>query len=235
MRGSTKHKERGLPSKLSREELSSFLSEETLFAGLGDRIAHLARQTVLAKGSRLFTIGQPCESLHFVVSGTASLVKTSTEGRQRVLHRAISGEMVGAVPFFDGRGYPVTFVAETDCLVASLPRDQLLALLAKDPQLTLLILGGVVTRLRTMTSLVEQLSFEDTTTRLWKFLVRDSYSVCDHEKEFPRVIERLPTREQMADSIGTVREVVSRRLSALAASGHVQIVGRTLTLLKPLC
>ena len=70
MRGSTKHKERGLPSKLSREELSSFLSEETLFAGLGDRIAHLARQTVLAKGSRLFTIGQPCESLHFVVSGT---------------------------------------------------------------------------------------------------------------------------------------------------------------------
>ena len=52
--------------------------------------------------------------------------------------------------------------------------------------------------------------------------------------EYPRVFEKLPTREYIANSIGTVREVVSRQLSKLVDSGHIRIDGRKLTLLRPL-
>ena len=47
-------------------------------------------------------------------------------------------------------------------------------------------------------------------------------------------LQRREERERIAESIGTVREVVSRRLSALVESGHLQIDGRRLALLKPL-
>ena len=225
-------------NKLSREEVTQFFAEETLFATVGEavreRILDVARQTVLEKDAKLFTMGQRCESLHFVVLGTGALVKSSPEGRQRVLHRALPGEIVAAVPFFDGKGYPATFTAETDCLVASLSRDELLSLLRSDPRLALALVGDVVGRLRMMTEIVEQLSFEDTTHRLWSFLVDGSKATGEDEGEFPRIFESLPTRERIADSIGSVREVVSRRLSALASSGHVRIERRQLTLLKPL-
>ena len=117
-------------NKLTREELSHFFAEETLFSAVSEaareRVVSIVRQSILAKDGQLFAMGPSCESLHFVVRGAASLVKTSPEGRQRILHRALPGGMVAAVPFFDGRGYPATFVADTDCLVASLPRDGLL-------------------------------------------------------------------------------------------------------------
>ena len=223
--------------RLSNDDLKRFFAGDTLFGDVSEsgltRIVDLANQTFLKRGDALFLMGQNCDALHFVVTGTALLMKTSTEGRQRVLHRAVPGEMVGAVPFFDGHGYPATFTAETDCLVVRLPREGLLELLRKDSAVALSLLGGVVKRLRLMSALVEQLSFEDTTHRLWSFLVRESTPEIDGKK-YPRVLERLPTREHIADSIGTVREVVSRRLSALVESGKVRIDGRRLVLLEPM-
>lgn len=224
--------------KLSKNDLRRFFAEESLFSKVSsdalDQLVGITRQTLLKKGERLFAMGQPSNALHFVVLGTALLIKTSPEGRQRILHRALPGEIVGVVPFFDGKGYPATFSAATTCLVASLPRDELLSLFQADFQVVLSVFSGVVGRLRMMTDIVEQMSFQDTTRRLWNFLVKDSVSESGGSEEYPRVFESLPTREHIAESIGTVREVVSRRLSALVESGHVRIEGRRLVLLQRL-
>jgi CRP-like cAMP-binding protein len=83
-----------------------------------------------------------------------------------------------------------------------------------------------------MVGLVEQISFEDTTRRLWDYLIQGSAD--QGGRGFPRVLDPLPTRERIAMAIGTVREVVSRRLSHLVQTGHVMIDGRRLVLLKPL-
>jgi CRP-like cAMP-binding protein len=184
------------------------------------------------EGSALFSMGQSCDTLHFVASGSAVLVKVSVDGRQRILHRAIAGDMVGAVPFFDGGEYPASFIAESDCVVIGFPRERLLALLAADPGIALAIIGGLVARLRKMISLVEEMSFEDAERRLWSYLARESKASGDDE--YPRILDPLPTRETIASTIGTVREVVSRRLSRLVDSGHVRIEGKRLILVKAL-
>lgn len=230
-------RDNGFVDKLSRLEVRQFLAEETIFRGASssaiDRLSELPLQRIVKEGCTLFSAGQPCDALHFVFDGCAQLVKTSPDGRQRILHRALPGEMVGAVPFFDGLGYPASFVAESDCLVLSFPRERLLALFASDSTLSLSIVGGLVERLRLMVSLVEQMSFEDAAHRLWDFLVKGSTSTAG-DNSFPRQLEPLPTREHIANAIGTVREVVSRRLSHLVDSGHIRIEGRRLVLLKPL-
>jgi CRP-like cAMP-binding protein len=226
----------GFVERLSREQVSQFLAEETIFRGAPPaaigRLSDVPLQRLVKEGYALFSAGQPCEALHFVVEGCGILVKNAPDGRQRILHRAISGEMVGAVPFFDGLGYPVSFVAESECLVLSFPRERLLALFASDPALSLAIVGGLVERLRMMVSMVEQMSFEDTVHRLWDFLLQSSTPKAGDD--FPRTLESLPTREHIANAIGTVREVVSRRLSRLVESGHIRIEGRRLVMLKPL-
>jgi len=222
--------------KFSQEEIRAFVAEETIFhdalPASVNRLASEALQKHVAEGCSLFSMGQTCDALHFVAAGTGLLVKMAPDGRERVLHRALPGDMVGSVPFFDGGEYPATFVAETDCTVVCFPRETLMMLLASDPRLALGIIGGLVERLRQMVGLVEQISFEDTTRRLWDYLIQGS---ADREgRGFPRVLDPLPTRERIAMAIGTVREVVSRRLSHLVQTGHVKIDGRRLVLLKPL-
>ena len=219
----------------SPAELLEFLADSTLFHGLPEesleRLTGIAAAAAIGAGDELFQMGQACDTLHFVYSGTATLVKSAPDGRQRILHRALPGDMVGAIPFFDGKGYPATLRAEVDCIFVSFPRDELLRLLGSAPDLSLAMIGGVVTRMRRMVGIVEQVSFEDTAQRLWTYLVETSQA--ESESAFPRVIVSMPTREHIAQSIGTVREVVSRRLSRLVDDGHVLIEGRRLTLLEP--
>ena len=222
-------------ARLTREEVRKFLAEETLFCEVSpsaiERLSELALQKVVPPDCALFSMGQSCNALHFVVEGCGSLVKTSPDGRQRILHRALPGEIVGAVAFFDEKGYPATFVAESECVVLNFPRKELMRLLAADPAVSLSLIGGLVGRLRMMASKVEQMSFEDTTQRLWDYLVEGSTN--SGGQDYPRVLEPLPTREHIAKVIGTVREVVSRRLSRLVQSGHIRLERRRLTLLKP--
>jgi len=221
--------------RLSLEEVQKFLAEETFFRGVSEAaiasLSGIATQRVVPKDSMLFSMGQSCEALHFVAAGCALIVKTAPDGRQRILHRVTCGEMVGAVPFFDRKPYPASFTAESECVVLSFPRDRLLELLGVNPAFSLSIIGGLVERLRMMTSLVERMSFEDTAHRLWHYLLEASKGSGDG---YPRTLESLPTREHIASTIGTVREVVSRRLSSLVDSGHVKIEGRRLVLLRSL-
>ncbi len=228
--------ERNDAKRLSREQVQKFLAEETLFCGASnsaiERLSEIALQKVVRPKLALFSMGQTCDALHFVVRGCGFLVKISPDGRQRILHNVLAGEMVGAVPFFDGKGYPATFIAESECTILSLPRRTLSSLLAADPAVCLSLIGGIVGRLRMMSSKVEQMSFKDTTERLWNYLIQSSKN--SGGEDFPRIFEPLPTREHIANSIGTVREVVSRRLSRLVHSGHIKVDGRRLTLLKDL-
>ena len=222
--------------RLSEQEIRHFLAQETLFRESSPAaiqgLSCLALQKIVPKDCTLFSMGQSCEALHFIARGCGLLVKIAPDGRQRILHRAVAGEMVGAVAFFDGKEYPATFVAESECIALSFPRDRLLGLVASAPELSLSIIGGVVGRLRLMVTKLEQMSFEDTTHRLWGYLVENSAPSGDGT--YPRVLEPLPTREHIAGLIGTVREVVSRRLSRLVAEGHVKIEGARLVLLEPL-
>jgi CRP-like cAMP-binding protein len=213
-----------------------FLKDETLFHGVSqgaiERLGEIALQKVVPKDAVFFSMGQTCEALHFLVEGCGALVKLAPDGRQRILHRAVVGDMVGCVPFFDGGDYPATFVAESECIFVSFHRDQLLQMFSGNPDMSLAIMGGLVERLRMMASLVEQASFEDVEHRLWDYLKGTSTPA--GAAEYPRVLDDLPTREFIASSIGTVREVVSRRLSRLSDSGHLKIDGRRLVLLRPL-
>jgi CRP/FNR family transcriptional regulator len=230
----------GLPGrirqKLPKGNVKRFLAEETILRGAPaealENLSEVAVETFVPRNSTFFSMGETSGALHFVVEGTGLLVKSASNGRQQVLHRALPGDVVGCVAFFDGQGYPASFVAESDCVVLSIPRDRLLELFRSHPALAFPIVGCLAERLRSMANVVEKMSFEDTTRRLWGFLLESSTATAG--EGFPRVLDPLPTREHLARSIGTVREVVSRQLSRLAESGHLKMEGKRLVLLKPL-
>ena len=126
-------REHEVVDRLSAEEIQQIISESPVFTGAPaqalDDLRSLAQQRLVHKDRFLFLMGDPCSEFHIVAEGCAHLSRVGPDGRKRILHRAGPGEMVGCVAFFDGESYPATFVADTDCVVLSFPRDKVLELL----------------------------------------------------------------------------------------------------------
>lgn len=225
--------ERSVTAETRQETIYEFLKRDSIFSNVSrsalEKLAALGRLQTVTRGNKLFCMGQLCEELHFLMHGQGRVVLLSEDGRERTLHLLLPGDMAGVVPFFDGGEYPCTLAAEVDCEFLAFGRSDLLKLLSDDGEVTLAILGGLVARQRKIVHHLEELSFEDTSSRLWHYLLDNSKG---SDGRFPRVLEPLPTRENIAGAIGTVREVVSRRLSQLIKTGHVSIDGRKLVLHK---
>jgi CRP-like cAMP-binding protein len=196
-----------------------------LFAGISDAACRaLAARTVqrdYATGEALFIAGQQARGLYLVVRGRVRVVRDGS-GRRHVLHEEVAGGTLGEVPLFEGGGYPATAVAasQTTCLVVG--RDAIGAAMRSDPELAWRFLARLAGRVRTLVERVDQLAARSVPQRLAALLV-------GRRLESPasdRSITLGGTQQEIAEELGTVREVVVRAVRALRDAGAIQPLGR---------
>ncbi len=168
------------------------------------------------KGELLFLEGQPCRGLYVVKSGQVRVFKSSAEGKEQVLLVAKPGQSFNDVPVFDGSSNPASASALEPSTVYIIPKETILSLLSGCPAAAA-ILKIFATRLRHLTSLVEDLSFRTVVSRLSKMLL-DLAVAEGGEAAVPRL-----TQDEMAARLGTVRDVIGRGLRALEKEGAIRI------------
>jgi CRP/FNR family cyclic AMP-dependent transcriptional regulator len=207
----------------------SALSATTLFSSLSPEelrllAAHAVRKPVAA-GQILFNEGDPCKGLHIVASGKVRIFKSSPGGRQQVLGTEGPGNSIAELPVFDGGPYPASVSAIDDAQILFISRDDFRAFCLQRPEVALKILAVVGSRLRHLVEIIEELSFSTIRQRLISILVKLALS---HGKRTARGVElQLPgTHQELANQLGTVRELVSRNLMRLNAEGLLAVDGR---------
>lgn len=210
----------GLAAVLQNTRLLSNLSHPEL------RL--LAQRTVkklFSAGELLFSEGEPCHGLNIVSRGKVRIFKTSVNGREQVLAIEHPGDTVTEIPVFDGGPYPVSAVAVEDTEIAFISRHDFQAYCMEHPEVALKVLVVVGKRLRRLVATVEELAFTTIRQRLVSTLVR----VAEAEgKQTARGVEfLLPTSHQeLANQLGTVRELISRNLKRLQAEGFLEVDSR---------
>lgn len=209
---------------LNRERYRDLLLGTPYFASLDtaalDEVIAIAIARRYGQGQRLFTEGHnegKC-SLHIVDSGLVRVFKTSAEGREQVLRLMRPGEAFSDVPVFDGGSYPASADAVEPSTVLAIPRDGLMPLMERYPQIAVGALQNVASRLRHMTALVEDLSLRRVMSRVARLLL-----------ENPGEIHL--TQSQMATMVGTAREMVNRSLHTLEDRGVIQLRGQEIIIL----
>jgi len=191
-------------------------------------LRRVAAQTVVRdvrRGTRVFEEGAPAEGLFVVIAGRVRLVRVSASGREQVLHSEGPGATLGEVPLLDGGGYVATAVATEPARLLYLPRDAVLETCRRHPEVALGIIRVLARRVRTFAGLVEQLSLKTLTARTAGLLLAESRAAG------APTFELRATRDEIAASLGTVRELVSRSLARLRAAGVVRVAGRRVTIL----
>lgn len=212
-----------------RVDLAAVLGKTALFADLTPiELRTLAARTVRSsfpKGKLLFSEGETCDGLHVIARGKVRIFKTSASGREQVLAVNLPGDSIAEVPVFDGGPYPASAVAIEDVEIAFISRRDFQAYCLEHPEVALKVLVVAGARLRSLVGIIEDLSFTTIRQRLISFLLKLAQS---EGKETACGIEfQLPTNHQeLANQLGTVRELISRNLTRLQAEGLLDVDGR---------
>lgn len=201
--------------------------EFPFFAGLDEQIyadllacAHTRR---FAKGETLFLDGEPCKGLFLVQSGTIKIYKISEAGREQIIHIQRAGDSVAELPLFDNGPYPAAAAAMEDSTVLFIPKAAFHELLSRRPQLSRAVIAALAKRLRKMVDLVENLSLRGVRQRLARLLLEEANGQRAFHLQF--------TNEELAARLGSVRDVISRTLSALQADEFIRLTGRQVEIL----
>jgi CRP-like cAMP-binding protein len=167
----------------------------------------------------LFRAGQPSPGMFLVIEGRVRVVRDGADRRQ-VVHTEGPGATLGEVPLFDGGVLPATAVAlvPTRCLVFTLGAIE--AAIAQDPRLALLLLGQLSRRVRQLVQRLDRLSFQSVRARLADYLLSRSSTTSQH------VVSFEGTQTDLAEELGTVREVLVRELRYLRQQGVIRATGR---------
>jgi CRP/FNR family transcriptional regulator len=186
--------------------------------------ARAARQR-FSTGELLFSEGEPCHGLHIIASGKVRIFKSSANGREQVLAVNLPGEAVAELPVFDGGLYPASGIALEETQIVFISQRDFRDYCLEHPQVALKMLSVVGARLRRLVDIIEELSFTTIRQRLVATLLKLAQTegaATARGTEF-----QLPsTHQELANQLGTVRELISRNLMRLQAEGLVEVDGR---------
>lgn len=212
-----------------RTDLATALGKTALLSSLSpaelQTLAIRAVRKFFSAGELLFSEGDPCNGLHIIAKGKVRIFKTSLSGREQVLAVNNPGESVAELPVFDGGPFPASGVAVEETEIAFISRRDFQAYCMEHPEVALKVLQVVGARLRRLVGIIEELSFTTIRQRLISALLKLAQT---QGKSTPRGVEfQLPaSHQELANELGTVRELISRNLMRLQAEGILDVDAR---------
>jgi CRP/FNR family transcriptional regulator len=213
----------------TRFDIAAVLESTALFSSLSaEELRMLTARTVrksFKAGELLFTEGEPCHGLQIIARGRVRIFKTSANGREQVLAVNQPGEPVAELPVFDGGVYPASGAAVEETQIAFIAQRDFQNFCLEHPAVALKVLSVVGARLRRLVGIIEELSFTTIRQRLVALLLKLARE--EGAQSAAGIEFLLPsTHQELANQLGTVRELISRNLQRLQAEGLLEVDGR---------
>jgi CRP/FNR family transcriptional regulator len=205
-----------------------------LFTGLPKLdLANIAAVTVvksLEKGEYLFHEGDPASGFYVIQLGAVNVHRVTATGKEQVIHVFRTGDSFAEVALAAPTGYPADARALESTQVLLVQKEGILALLKRQPELALRMLGSMSSHLRVLVGQIEDLTVKDVETRLANWLVKR----CPNpQSEAPIKIELTTNKRVLAAELGTVSETFSRTLAKFREQKLITVKGKTVTVLSP--
>jgi CRP/FNR family transcriptional regulator, dissimilatory nitrate respiration regulator len=211
-------------------DIERIVEQIPLFKGLPPMqitaIARIGRIRTYGRGEAVFTEGEAADGFYVAVKGRVKVYKLSQEGKEQILHIIESGEPFGEVAVFAGSDFPAHAEAIDNLEALFIPRSSFIALIEKDPSLSMNMLALLSRRLKQFAGLVENLSLREVPQRLATFLL-----YLGKAEEGGTSVTLTITKGQLASLLGTIPETLSRILQRMAAQGLIRVKGREILIL----
>jgi CRP/FNR family transcriptional regulator len=191
-----------------------FLSK--LEGGLLQEFATEASLTRIPAGRELMAEGDRVQAVPLLMSGEIRVYRIGESGREITLYRFGQGEccVLTADAIVGRRGFPARARVEDEVEAVFVPGAVFEAWLAQSPAWRQFVFDAMARRLTSLVDTVDDVAFGRMDTRVSSLLLARSTR---HEASV-----RI-THQEIADELGSSREVVSRILEDLQARGLVRL------------
>ncbi len=162
--------------------------------------------------------GDVSDSIFIVLSGRVKAYSAGPQGREIVLEEFGPGHYVGELALDgDKRSVSIKTLEATTCCVVQ--RDGLDAFLLEHPEFAGHLTRKLIRMVRRLTEQVKSLALQDVYGRVTRVLMELSDPVDDHPEQ--RLVRQRLTQQDIADRVGSSREMVHRVMKELAIGEYV--------------
>jgi CRP/FNR family cyclic AMP-dependent transcriptional regulator len=191
------------------------VNEDRLPPALFDALARHGNPRSFRANAILINEGDVGDTLYIVLSGRIRTYASSAEGRDVVLSDYGPGEYLGELALDGGlRSASAKTTEATTCRVV--PGAELRTFLAEHPDFAVHLSQKLVRMVRRLTEQVKSLALQDVYGRMVNVLMELSDASGDE-----RTVREKLTQQDIADRVGSSREMVNRVLKDLTTGGYV--------------
>jgi CRP/FNR family transcriptional regulator len=187
------------------------------------RLLTRARLVRIPAGSVTHQEGETAEHLELVVDGLVRAYVTAPDGRTLTMRYCRPGALIGVVSMYaTGFHMPAGIQAVVDAGVLRLSPDVVHLAAAEDPRVADALLRELADRALSYIHEITGSAFTSVRQRVARHLLDLAAQEMRISGDAQPVLTVPVTQRQLADSVGTVREVVVRVLRDLRAAGVVR-------------
>lgn len=203
------------------QEIDKCFSQTPIFSKLIEKdrvdLIALARQQVYEKGQTICWQGEIWPIAAYLASGQAEWAMLSPEGKRQVVFKLHACDVVWAHSMLDDEPMPASLEVKETALVYLWTREAIMPIVSHSAEAVWDVSRVLLRYMRRVREVVYGFAFHPVAGRLARLLL-DRYQPVAGQPA-PRNL----TLDEMAETVGTTRELVSRTLHRFADEGMIQI------------
>jgi len=211
-------------SALKNQWLTLFPPLATLGGAQYEQLLAAVEFKQLKKGDIAYQPGWSCDAFLMCLTGQTRIFKRSESGREILLYRVEAGQtcVLTTSCLLAGTPFPAESIAEQDTSLAALPIHVFRSLMEESVAFRRFVLDNYGDLLANLIVLVDEIAFSNIDIRLARGLIK----MADDEG----IVHK--THQQLAQDLGSVREVISRHLREWERQGIIGVTRGQIQLLN---
>jgi CRP/FNR family cyclic AMP-dependent transcriptional regulator len=203
-----------------------------LFSSLNDQeldaLSKVAVKKTFPKNTILFSEGDRSDSLYVICSGKIKVTINDREGNEVILAMLGPGEYFGEMALLDSEPRSACAITKEPTQLLIFSKNDFMDIFSSNP-IAFNLLKGLITRLREANKKIESLALLDVYGRVARLLIQ--LAKPQNQK---MVIEDKLTHQEIANMVGSSREMVSIILKELSNGGYITVDKKLITINRKL-
>jgi len=180
-----------------------------------NKMLERSKPVALNKGQIIFRDGESCKNYLFIISGIIRVHKTTKDGHEIILYRLRTGQVceITTTCLLANNKYHAEAVAESPANIILVPKLLFQEALSGIPEFQTYVFSGLEKGVNGLIGLIEDVAFGPMDSRLAIYLLNNV-----NAQGFVN-----STHHDIAASLGTAREVISRNLKKFEKNNWVKL------------
>jgi CRP/FNR family cyclic AMP-dependent transcriptional regulator len=162
--------------------------------------------------------GEEASTLYVIHSGQVKVFLSNEEGKEIIVNTQGPGEHFGELALIDSTPRSASVMTIEKTRLASISKTDFSKILSEHSDISLKLIENLAARVRVLSESVKNLALLDVYGRVAKTLLSLA-----HEKDGKLIIEERLTQQDIANRVGSSREMVARIMKDLVNGNYITI------------